>query len=379
MKTHREIEQDLITTFIAEQDEVTYFGKGSKIRGLFSAIGRTLNEIWNDLYQMKRKSQLETATGSDLDTHASRTNLTRLTASKSSTVVIINGTAGTVIPKDTVIKSSLSGQSFKTTKEITLGNNANLQRPILSNTLGDTVIVESVDTGSKTRIGVKELTVFETPIQGVTAINLVPSVGGQDEETDEQLRERIKSYPATLAQGNQVFFEGLARLVEPTVLKTIAVYDPTTGGTKLYVCKNSMANYEQAELTSIAEQIYAKQRALLPVTCSNVTFKEITVSFSYTRDTNITQETIFADLATRLSDYVNVDKFGFASTIRYTDVVRIVLETTGILSVDLEWMLLSDKQENVNCGSYELPKFTSLQISDGTAKESTINQQYTIL
>lgn len=370
MKTAKEILKDLTADMIAATEKVTYFGKDGVIRAMFHALANTLSDIWNDLYQTRRKIFVDTSEGDDLDLLGSRRGITRKTASKSSVVLLINGPAGTIIPSNTIVKSAVSQVQYKTLNGITLGTrNPNLLRPVESEILGDIVLAESLTTGSTSAVGVRELTQFETPIPDVTVTNLTPSVGGLDEETDEEYRARIKDYVALLNQGTQLFYETLAKETEPTVLKAKALYDPLKGGTKLYLVKNSFAEYSSGELTAIASSIYNGQRACSPVTCYNVTYLPITVSFTYERDSDYTQDSIYTAIAEGISEYV-VSKFGFAAELEYQDILNIIIDTPGVEKLNLNSLTVNGKKKDIVCGSLEVPRFAVLSMNDETESES---------
>lgn len=375
MKTAREILKDLIADMIAAQSHVTYFGKDGVVRAMFHAVANTMSDIWNDLYQTKRQIFVDTSEGADLVSLGSRRGITKKAATKSSVVLVFNGPEGTIIQKDTVVKSAITQVQYKTKNGITLGtNNTSLERPVLSQSLADIVTAESVNAGGSSEVGVRELTQLETPIADVTVTNLTPSVRGLDAETDDEYRGRIKDYVGLLNQGTQLFYEILAKEAESTVLKAKAVYDPLKAGTKIYLIKNSLASYTAGELTTIAALIYAEQRACSPVTCANITYKAIEVTFSYERDSDYTQNSIFSSIAQTISDYV-VARFDLAAKLEYQDILNIIIDTPGVEKLLLDTLLVNGKKKDVICGSLEVPKFSLLTINDGSEESLTIAPQ----
>ena len=138
-KTKAQILQDIVGDVIAETDQITYFGKDGVARGLLNAVSNTLVEAWTDIFQTKRGLHITTSAGNDLDLLAARWGLTRLTTRKSSVVLLLNGTATTVIPANTIIVSSInSSVQYQTLKAITLGaTNPDIQRPVSAESIGD--------------------------------------------------------------------------------------------------------------------------------------------------------------------------------------------------------------------------------------------------
>ncbi|MCK9209291.1 MAG: baseplate J/gp47 family protein [Ignavibacteriaceae bacterium] len=365
MKTPNEILKDLSGDFITEQSKVTYLGQESVVRGILSAVKNVLFELWNDLLQQKRKIFLDTSKSSDLDTFGTKRGLTRGIATKSSNILLFNGPTGTVIVSGTAVKSVVSGEQCTTLSQIILGENNILAGDVISNSIGNAVLAESVNTGKKTRVGVKELIQFVTPISGVTVTNLVPSVGGEDAESDEVFRERIRNYIKTLNQGTRDFYSALAKTAESSINKVKVKSDPANMGVKLYLLKNSFAQYTSTELLAIAASVYDSQRACNNVRCLNVSIKSISVVFDYEGDGTTSQDTVFSSAAAGIANYIET-KIDFAATILYNDILNIILDTTGIKKLNLRSLLVNNYQADILCSEIEVPRFTYLKITDTT-------------
>lgn len=378
MKTAGEILKDLIADLIAATNKITYFGKDGVARGMLHAVAHALSELWNSLYQTKRKIFVETAEGADLDLIATRHGLTRRTATKASVVLIFNGLDDTVIPANTIVRSNLSSEQFETKAAITLGDqNPSIERPVTANTLADIVIAESINTGSKTQVNVKELTQLQVPIAGVSVTNLVPSKGGLDAEADDQLRSRIMSRIAILNQGTQAFYEALAQEAEATVFRAKAAYSPNDLGVKLYLIKDSFGTYTGPELTAIASAVYDKARALSPVTCENASIKSVEILFSYERNSAVTQATIFSSIASSIANYIE-SVFDFAAKVEYQQILNIIIDTPGVTKLYVNTLKVNGMQDDVLCSTYQVPRFTLLGINDGTGLQNIIFQENVI-
>lgn len=365
MKNNKEILQTLATDLISENSKITYLGQDGVVRAILNAVANTTFESWADLYQIKRQMFVETSSGGDLDNIASRNNITRRSATKSSVVLIINGPDSTVIPAGTLVKSSVSGVIYQTKSEITLGErNPDISRPVLNSSLGDVVIAESITTGSNSKVSAGELSQFVTQIDGVTVTNLVGSTGGLDEETDVQLRSRIINQVSLLNQGTKVFYETLAKENDSSIIKAKAEFDPTNLGTKIYLVKNSFASYTQGELDTIAAAIYEKQRALSSVNCYNASIQSIEVQFSYTRVTGYNHTDIVESITENIAALIE-NEFEFGAVIKYQDILNIIIDEPGV-DLTVGSFYLNGKQENISCGSNSVPRFTTITASDGT-------------
>jgi uncharacterized phage protein gp47/JayE len=375
MKTYIRILQDLVDSTIALTDKITNYDVSGVIRGIYHALANVISEIWNDLYQVKRQIFPQTAEGTSLDAIGARSGLTRRGASKSTAIVLFSGPADTVIPQYTIVKSNLSNISYRTLEEITLGTrNSEILRPLFSETIGDVVLAESLDTGSKTAVGVLELTQLQTPITGVTVTNLTPSAGGLDAESDDTFRTRIMNQISLLNQGTQLFYETLAVEADATVMMASAIYSEQAGGTEIYLVKNNLASFSSAELTAIQNSVYAGQRALNKVVCRNAGIRSIEVVFKYNRDSTIAQATIYSQIAAGIADYIN-SIFTLGAVVSYEEIANIIINTPGV-ELEVTSLLLNNNQINVKCGITEIPRFTFMSISDGTLLGMSITQVY---
>ena len=366
MKTPRQILKDLIADFISSQDEVTYVGKASIIRALFNAMSYVVYELWNDIIQLRRSVFPQLAMSTDLDNIAERYGITRRGATKSSVLLLFNGTAGTVIPAGTKVKSYLTGTEYETLSDLTLGNkNPDIVRPINSNYLGDVVFAESITTGQSTKVLAKELTVLSNTISGVDSVtNIIPSEGGEDVETDEQLRQRILDYVNILAQGTKDFYQALAVNSNSSVLKSNVIYNSKNLGLDIYLLKNTGGIFTGNELDSIASDIYSNQRAMNKITCYNPIFKGIEINLTYKRDSNYTAEIMFRNIAEAIAGVINIYTNDFGSTVKYWDILQAVANVEGVLSIDTTKFFVNNGTKDISCSNNEFPKFSGLTAND---------------
>jgi uncharacterized phage protein gp47/JayE len=378
MKTRSQILDDLQTDTVANTSLLTFFGLSSVIRAIHSAISYVFCEIWYDLFQADRNAHVQTAVGDSLVTEAGREGTIKRGATNSSVVLVLNGTAGIDIPQGTIIKSNVNGAQYQTCNDLVLGQNPTLQRPLYSNILGDIVLAESVKTGSGTKVNAGELTIFATPIAGVTVTNLVPSVGGEDGETDEEFRARILSTVSILNQGTQAFYKQLCTQANDNVLQTLAVFNPANNGVNLYVVKRSLATFTDTERQAIATYVYPLQRALQPITVYNAQIQTIDIEAYLEIATGFTSGTVNANLAVAISNVINNSVYGFKSTIAYYDLLVAVTAVPGIKSIST--FLVNNAKDDVLCGTFAVPQFTTLNYHDQNSDETTaIQVNYIIL
>lgn len=136
-----------------------------------------VKDCWDLAYNTALKFDVENLNGSELDLFISeRTGLDRKQATKSKgEITIVNGNG-----------SILKGDLFATEQGVQFV--ATESKEVHS---GDTVAIQSVVGGHDMNVGVNEITQMPVTLQGIYKItNSSPLIGGYDEETDEDYRER---------------------------------------------------------------------------------------------------------------------------------------------------------------------------------------------
>lgn len=164
---------------------------------------------WNELDRVQRQQTLTDAsayTDEELTLLASSLGLTRspgVTATGSVTFRVANFTAGSndiVIPIGTAVSTSggLSNNnvvSFNTTVEKTFSAiNANTYLNVATGFYELDVPVQAANPGVEGNVGAGAITTLINTISGVNSIvNILPTSGGSDEETNESLLARIQT------------------------------------------------------------------------------------------------------------------------------------------------------------------------------------------
>ena len=380
LKTKDQILQDMISDVIAETDLVTYFGKDGAVRGILNAAANALVEPWTDLFQVKRGLFVTTAAGDDLDLLASKWSLTRLGASFSSDVLLINGPAGTTIPAGTIVVSSVNSNiQYQTLTDVILGTaNPNIQRPINALSLGDIVIAKSTTSGSNTQVSSNELTSFLVPITGVTVTNLVPSSGGADAESDADFKARILGQLDLFAQGTQAFYEAAIKNINPNVIKSFAASGKGRNP-QIYLVKNDYSLLTDDELSTIQTGVYNLQRAFNDVQCLNASILSIEIRLSVFVNNGYTTESIFSSVSGSIANYIQ-SIFDFGAVINYSDLVYEILKVDGVAGIDFSQYTINGATQNVRCASNQVPYFSYLTISDMQSSVArSVTQRYLVI
>ncbi len=206
-------------------------------------------EIYNaevNMEWIKRQMFIETATGESLDCFARQRGLERKSATKAQgemTFYIDEVTDHSIsIPKGTVVATSDEEPiRFVTTEdeEITQGNT------LVS------IYAEAEQAGSSGNVATGRVTVaVSAPAEIDSVKNRMPFIDGADEETDDELRERIRDSYLKLPNGtNAAYYEQLALTVDGITKAGAVGKARGTGTVNVYVSGNGV----KAPVSAVSE------------------------------------------------------------------------------------------------------------------------------
>lgn len=206
--------QQSIGTFAARAG-LTDVADSSVAKYLFAGLCRILDELSYNTVQQQLVWNLDTVAGSDLDARAAEMTagtVARLSAGVASgSAVFFTASPGATvtIPVGTRVSTN-AGQVFVTTAagSITPQSAAQVTGHVAGQD-SDTIPIVAQSPGSAGNVATGTLTVLPqrpTGVDGVT--NLSPTQFGRDQESDDALRTRVRSYAASLARSTPAAIEG---------------------------------------------------------------------------------------------------------------------------------------------------------------------------
>lgn len=228
-------------------------------------------EIYNaqtSLEWLKKQMFVNTASGENLDYLASERGLKRKEATKAKGEIMF------MIPeavdhKITIPKGAVVSTNDKTpirfctteTEEIGIGGTF------------VSVYAEAEQAGSNGNIQPNTATVpVSVPAEIVTVKNPVLFEGGADEESDEELRSRIKATFISQANGaNAAYYKQLALSVSGVKKAGVIARVRGTGTVNVYVCGNGEA-VDSATLAEVQNLLNEKRELVVDVQALNATF-----------------------------------------------------------------------------------------------------------
>lgn len=158
--------------------------------------------------------------------------------------------------------------------------------------------------------------------------------GGSEEETDEELRDRVRLYPTTLRRGTPGALEYGAKSVESIAVAKASAVQDTTGLVTVYVSDasgNSTGTTKQVDpatvddgtmTAKVAVELYewACAGALVNVTGGSIQTVNITVTITVRLGIDVAQ--LISDIQDSVSARVN--KLNIGETLYLTDIVNAV-------------------------------------------------------
>jgi uncharacterized phage protein gp47/JayE len=202
-KTFPDFFQRMLNRVVA-RTELTDLEAGGVLSTVVGAVARELDDISYQIVALQDLWDLDTATGDDLDARAADANPAEITRKLGvpavGTVVFGRSTApaAVTVSAGTIVAVTGGSPQYRTTASVTLGVGVLESTPV-----GVVAIVPgaagNVGPGNAaTATGITEIVVNVAGIE--TVINDTACTGGQDRETDQQLRARIKAYLRSLSR-----------------------------------------------------------------------------------------------------------------------------------------------------------------------------------
>lgn len=321
--------------------------EGSFIWDALAPMAIEMAQAYEEIALAKEQSFVGTATDTYLDRGTSERGVNRLPASYAVGVVTLTGTPGTVLASGTVL-ATLNGTLFETTAEATIGAEGTTSVPI-----------KAIVAGASGLVSAGTITVIPVSVAGLTAVNNSASTyGGENEETDDELRARYFAEISQRAQDGNVAqyvkwaeeFSGIGRVRifqlwngANTVKVSILDANNTVAGQGLV---DSFQEYLDPGAKGLGNGV-APIGAIVSVTTATAVSLNVAVTVvltkGYTEPTGVQDaiETYFADIAYN------------KNTVSYLGLAAQVL---SVASVDqLKSITINSGTADISLGTEEIP------------------------
>ena len=273
-----------------------------------------LSLLYEDLRSLQLAQSIETAQGEDLDKLLGNFGLFRLPGTRATGAVYFRHPSppaeGITIPAGTIVATQPSLTSpavlFKTTQSVIITSDSDLYNSDLGMYEKSCPIV-AVEPGSASNVGANTITTIlslDNAVPGLSVINLTPTSGGSDTESDDAFRNRGLGVLRGINFGTK---EGLQQLLrtDPEVLGCKVVTAEDSGEDLRRVSEGGADVWVQIEITDEAVEyftvssstraFYPQHRPLVDVSLvKNSATGEIINDYSVSRDTGIFERSVYA-------------------------------------------------------------------------------------
>lgn len=302
-------------------------------------------------------------TGEYLDYHAELRGLTRKPAQYATGTITFNGTEGLEIPAgytcSTESLNDIPSYDYVTTEAATIGSEGTV-----------TVPAQAVDAGSAQNAGVNTVTINSTGYEDITAVtNPVAFTGGIDEESDEDLLERIQEFDqsqGTSGVGNPADYKRWAESVPGTGNANVLRNDGTSGLVTIILTDGNGDPASSELCTEVYNYIMSPSNEMLrlaPVGASLSVIPPETETITITANVALTSgtiESVTAIYAANLLEYFQTQAVA-DSKILYQKVANILGDISGVY--DFNTLTINGAASNITLASGVYPTITASDIT----------------
>lgn len=352
MITLEEIYQGLAARFQAQTGQTA--GGSSELAVRFYAVAAQIYSLYVQAEWTRRQCFPQTAEGEDLDKHAYLRGVVRRKATRSVGTVrfYVNQAQETDVgvPAGTVCMTA-GGVRFATAGDGT----------VPAGELYCEVPVAAAEAGAVGNVGEGTIVYMAVPPTGIAACaNPAPLSGGQDQEKDEQLRERVLTTFQRLANGaNNAFYQQTAMSFDGVAAVTVLPRNRGVG--TVDVVPASQEGVPDQELLDALQAHFDRVREIAcDVKVIPPAAETVDVSVRLWAGENRDFETVAQAVRERLEDWFNGERLG--KDMPRAQLISLIYSVEGV-----ENCLLAQPEEDLTLNSVTLPVLGQLTIANGAA------------
>jgi len=354
IKSRVDILADMIRWSRNNNSSLTDFNPGSLIRSIFNAIASQIAQLYYAIHKTYRASRIIYATGNDLDSLVASRSIKRKSQTKSSVTLSFLGNSGTEIPTGTNV-STIDGVTFQTIETKSIGSDGGS----ISN-----IAAESINAGKSVNVRAGTITEIINTIDGIINVtNPCRATGGQDYETDEQLRNRAITLISALSLGISDSYKAWAQSADNTVINAKPEWGNPAYSDKtivVHLVKDNGGVYTFNELDSIQNYIQYRSPLGTIIKCINIDWTHVGINAQIRLLNGYDMTTVKNNIEDNLSIYLDYRDREFGDDVEWSDIYSLINNTEGVEDISTAQFIPSS---NVIVGNYSLPKLGIVQVS----------------
>lgn len=281
----------------------------------------------------------DTTYGEFLDRKANESGVTRKPSVKSTGIIVFSSTIqGTVIPAGTVVYTD-SGIRFLTDNQTTIFNN----------TASAAITAEEGGLNGN----VPSNSIINTEIADVTCNNVNPTVGGKDEQSDEDLQNEIFSKVKTpITSGNVNHYREWAKQISGIGDARVIPLWNGNGTVKVILVSSDKKSVLSGKVIEVLNYINKERPIGATVTVESAVEKNINVNASLTLSEGYSLPLIKVEIERELTEYFKEASFVDVD-IKISKIGNIMLSIPGV--IDYADLKINNLTSNILINTNETP------------------------
>ena len=355
MITLEEIYQGLASEFQAQTGQTA--GGSSELAVRFYAVAAQIYSLYVQADWTRRQCFPQTALGEDLDKHAKLRSVTRRRATPGVGTVRFYVDEGrdtdVTVPAGTVCMTA-AGVRFTTDRE----------GLIPAGELWCEVPVTAAEAGASGNVGQGTIVYMALPPAGIAACaNPEALSNGQDEESDEALRERVLATYQRLANGaNNAFYQQTALSFDGVAAAVVIPRSRGVGTVDVVPAARGGAP-DQALLDALQDHFDRVREIACDVTVVPPTVETVDLSVRLWAREGRTYEETAAAVRDRLEGWFNGERLG--QPLPRAQLISLIYGVAGVANCQL-----TEPAEDLALGGVILPVLGTLTIENGAGEEA---------
>lgn len=339
METRKNILERLKQYYTETAGDKVNLVEGGFAWDTLSANSKEFEKAYAEMALIIEASFPQTSWGDWLTRKAEEHGIIRQEATNSSVILTITGQAGTTVQEGSLFSTN-DGKNFLTVESKKIEDDGTVD-----------IKAQSQDVGTNCNVDAETITKIPVSIYGVSAVtNKSPAYDGFDEETDEELLERLlfkARQPAT--SGNKNHYVIWATNVEG--VGGVKVLPLWNGNGTVKVIITDAKNEIASEDLIAKVQNYIDEQRPIGATITVVSPKPLNIDISL----KVTKGSGNIDgIKNAVNDFFKTTAFN-SEYVSYAQVGKVILEKTATGVQDYSDLTLNNKAENIALTDEQLP------------------------
>lgn len=359
--TLEELKEIFIETLLNKTDKVTKISDGSVLNGVAYGVAKIGQKVTKDIAVIESHIFPDSAFGTYLDSIAQLRGVSpRQGALESSTYIRVFGAVGTIYLQGTHTFSGNHGIVFDLEENVTIPSFGYTYAKVRSQTQGLNTNVDPLTINKVSPI----------PTGHQYCINEYAAVGGQDNESDDLFRERIKREINILARHTLAYLEQVFNKINKSVLRVFHYGFNANNEVILGIATTNGIDLSPSELNELlvkGEQ-YFSICELRPyginntgVVLQNINWQPVDISFRVDIDNSYDIDLVRKRIQVNLNKEFDYRFWTFDKKIEWDNLLEIVKKTEGVKYVADNSFF---PQNDITVNRFKLPRVRGFQMLD---------------